>query len=248
MIVANCIGGMCNRFFIMAAAYGHTKKVKARWAIKSYLANEFPALQYLNGTFISTDDNFTKYQEKSFRYSPIEGNYIELHNSYFQSYKYYDHCIDEIRELFSPCEELKKLITKWKGDTCAIHVRRGDYLNLSQYHFNLGLDYYEQAMEIMGKKKYIVFSNDIAWCKEQSLFKGCIFYQGGDGSRTWEDLKDFYSMSGCNNFILSNSTFPYWASELNQNKEKVIAPKNWFGERKRHLITSDLYREEMIVI
>lgn len=241
--------GFGNCLFVIAAAYGHAKKIGTQWAITEKSWGVFaPYEPYLKCLFNTTELSLKKYQEKGFHYEPIEGNNIELVNSYFQSYKYYEHCLNEIRELFSPTDELKRLITKFEGDTCAISVRRGDYLQLSHYHYNLQLDYYKQAMEIMGKKNFIVFSNDIEWCKNQDLFKDCEFFQDGDGTRTWEDLKDFYTMSGCRNFILSNSTFCYWAQEINSNKEKVIAPKNWFAGKKELKNTKDLYTKEMIVI
>lgn len=245
MIVANLQGGFANRLFIMAAAHGHAKKIGTNWAIRNYSANDFLALQYLNGSFVSTNLEFPKYQEKGFHYTPIEGDNIELWG-YFQSEKYFSHCKDEITEMFQPIDELEKLIPKFKGDTCAIHVRRGDYLSLSDYHFNLQLDYYEAAMKLMGKKMFIVFSDDIEWCKNQPLFKGCKFYQGGDGTRTWEDLKDFYAMASCKNHIIANSTFSWWASWLS-GSENIIAPKNWFGVKSKH-DTKDLYTENMTVI
>jgi hypothetical protein len=95
---------------------------------------------------------------------------------YFQSEKNFpDH--DFIKWLFTPNESIRQMLTLYDalftGVTCSIHVRRQDYLTLSDYHNNLTMEYYDKAiwtLQPFKVDKYLVFSDDITWCMEN--FKG----------------------------------------------------------------------------
>lgn len=171
------------------------------------------------------------YEEPYFTYNPLP----EVHKNvvlrgYFQSYKYFD--IKLLRKYYSPVlskrKELGEVIEKFKdGETItSVHVRRGDYLNMLYKHPFCGEKYYVDAMNTVGgDSKFLFFSDDIQWCKRK--FKGSnIFYSEG---RSF--LDDFYMQSLCDNNIISNSSFSYWASMINSNENKmVICPQTWFGD------------------
>lgn len=241
MITAHLMGGLGNQMFQLAACYGHANKMETTWAVPS-----FQESRYFNGVFATTTTKLPRYHEPDFSYIPIEGNDIELFG-YFQSDKYWKHCEKEILQMFQPKQELEQILIDeysdliLKDDTCAIHVRRGDYVQLKDYHYNLEPEWYVQAKEVMGNKYFVCFSDDIEWCTQN--------IEADRYLTTGKAIYDLFLMSYMKNFIIANSSFSWWASFLSQEKgKKVIAPKNWFGEKKRHLITSDLYREEMIVI
>lgn len=51
----------------------------------------------------------------------------------------------------------------------------------------------------------------------------------------------------CKHYIISNSTFSWWAQYLSRNENKVvIAPSKWFNEG--YGIEPDLYDKEWILI
>lgn len=126
----------------------------------------------------------------------------------------------------------EELIQRWGEDIgftnyVGIHVRRGDYVH-SNFHWDLSdTDYYEKAMCLFVDKKFIVFSDDVEWCKTQEIFKGCAFSEGNS------EIEDFNMLASCEAIVMANSTFSWWASYLNPNPNKrIIAPREdtWFKD------------------
>ena len=113
-------------------------------------------------------------------------------------------------------------------ESCSLHVRRGDYLNLPNIHPIQTIDYYEKALDIIKPQGNIfIFSDDINWCKENFKFEKMIFME--DNS----NINDLKFMSLCQNNIIANSSFSWMAAWLNENQnKKVISPKQWFGDRE----------------
>jgi hypothetical protein len=171
-------------------------------------------------------------------------------DGFFQSEKYFKNHEKEILELFLPDEKIKTYIeTKYSNlfseRTTSIHVRRGDYIRNSSYHFVQDINYFNDAISIVDSNtdKYLIFSDDIEWCKEN--FKGdkFIFIENE------KDYIEIYLMSMCSNNITSNSSFSWWGAWLNQNQNKVvIGPKNWFGPSLQSLKTDDIIPNNWIKI
>jgi hypothetical protein len=141
-------------------------------------------------------------------------------SGYFQSYRYFDSIKNKIKRDFTFKPRMLNL--NKRENTVAIHVRRTDYLGLSEYHTNLSEEYYAAALDTVAPfKNAIVFSDDIEWCRSFSLFKGFDFVH----TDPYEDLK---LMTLCDRHILANSTFGWWGAYLSDT-ESVVAPKDWFG-------------------
>ena len=109
----------------------------------------------------------------------------------------------------------------------ALHVRRGDYLQVSS--LNLTLDYYNEAINIFLERfvniKLIIFSDDIEWCKQNIVGDNVVYSEGNS------NLVDMCMMSLCDHNIIANSTFSWWAAYLNENIDKVVVcPSNYAGE------------------
>lgn len=151
-------------------------------------------------------------------------NQSSLHG-YLQSEKYFDHCKDLIRHHFEFTDNLKQP----QSEFCAIHVRRGDYDG--HHHLKIGLDYYFQATALMpAGTQFKLFSDDPKFTSEMFGNK-C---EDGD----W--LSDFCTMRSCKHFIISNSTYSWWAAWLGEHPDKkVIAPAQWFGPGLNKIFSMD---------
>ncbi len=133
---------------------------------------------------------------------------------YVQDPNYFDHCKDEIKALFS--EGITKI------DQVAIHVRRGDYVNNPFYVDLIETPYYRDAMALFPGESFLVFSDDIEWCKKQKIFQHCEFSEGRD------EIEDLNLMASCKAVITANSSFSWWGGFL--CKGKVIAPEAWYAD------------------
>lgn len=135
-------------------------------------------------------------------------------------------------------KELYKIIEN-ENSVC-ISIRRGDYVKNPEVakRFNLCDErYFQTAIELVKKKiskpVLIVFSDDVEGCKRNINFNCPVYFERGSDP-IWEKLRLMYS---CKHFIISNSTFSWWAQWLSCNKNKVvISPDRWFNDANSSLI------------
>jgi hypothetical protein len=118
-------------------------------------------------------------------------------------------------------------------ESVCVHIRRGDYTN-STWSSRLlvcGFEYYNKALnkmkEAVENPIFYVFSNssdDLEWIKANYKFSVDVLYVDLGNS----DFEELFLMSKFKNFIISNSSFSWWASYLANNEDKVvIAPSKW---------------------
>lgn len=155
---------------------------------------------------------------------------------HFESKENFDKIREKLLVEFSPkakpLDKNKELYSKIENsNSICISIRRGDFVLNVEFSkkFNVcGIDYFYKSIELMKRKVenpvFILFSDDIEWCKENIKIDGEVLYESGDDP-VWEKLRMMYS---CKHFIISNSTFSWWAQYLSRNDKKiVIAPKKW---------------------
>lgn len=252
------MGGLGNYLFQIASAYAVALRDGKTYVCdvsdeqiihkssSTYATNIFRKIHLINGI---SDCTSVPQVDFSFRELPKIDKNTKL-IGYFQSEKFFKAYRKEILELFQiDTKTLTYLKEKYeevlKSNTCSIHVRRGDYLNVQDYHKIQDLEYYRQAIERIGTTKhYVIFSDDIEWCEQNFDFLETKTFVKGN-----LDYQDLYLMSYCKDNIICSSSFSWWGAWLNENIEKtVIAPKTWFGVSNSHLDTSDLYCEGWVVI
>lgn len=150
---------------------------------------------------------------------------VEL-RGYFQTEKYFSFIREEVLDNFDFNDKIKKYSSAWfdlnnlNPEKCvSVHVRRGDYLNLSDVHHNQSEQYYENALQHFKDYTPIVFSDDIDWCRK--FFGEKAFYSINN------EAVDMCLMKMCGSHIIANSSFSWWGAWLGGGP--TIAPKKWFG-------------------
>lgn len=123
-----------------------------------------------------------------------------------------------------------------KKNKIAVHVRFGDYENLSLFKKNgtvLPKNYYVECMNKIKKKfnscEFIIFSDDIE--KSKKMFgnkKDLIYFE------PTSDHINFICFSLCDSAIISASSFSWFASRYISKKDKIIyAPRYWLGFKSK---------------
>jgi len=196
-----------------------------------------------------TPSHTCEFVEPTFHFSEINYKPGMLLKGYYQSEKYFYSNRDiVVNGLKLKDNYLLQIKEKYKDildyETISIHVRRTDYLILSDRHPTLPVSYYKKALDLIGtkNKKILIFSDDINWCRRVFEGKNFIFVENNI------DIVDMFLMSLCNNNIIANSSFSWWGAYFNNNLDKkVVAPLKWFGCDLPN-DTKDLYCKDWIVI
>ena len=171
------------------------------------------------------------YDEPEFQYRPIPPPARYL-GGYFQSAKYFHEFATEIRELFRMPDVIVRTVDqKYRGllemkeNIAVIHVRRTDYTHDMKFGW-VTLDYYRAAMEQMKQRHpgvhFLIFSDDIPWCQEQAVFADAFCVNEPDEILSFELMRRF------SHFIITNSTFSWWAAWLSEDQRTVMTPHKWF--------------------
>lgn len=157
---------------------------------------------------------------------------------FWQTEKYFQDIREDLLEQFQfnitegALERLGNKLAASNKPTVAIHIRRGDYLTTDIFINICTEQYYNNAIEYMKKQlgeniEFIIFSDDIEWCKEKYPD---FTYIDNSQFKNYQNWYDMYLMSKCQHNIIANSSFSWWGAWLNQNQEQiVIAPDKWLN-------------------
>lgn len=165
---------------------------------------------------------------------------------YWQSEKYFIDYGDLIREDLTPrvpfgkqAQEIENRIIA-AGCPVSLHIRRGDNAYNSDSMKKFGTpptSYYLEGPKRVADMasddiQVFVFSDDIAWARDNVKLEYETIYVSGDGIADWEEIM---LMARCDHHVIANSTFSWWGAWLNPSPNKiVIAPHRWanFAERE----------------
>ncbi len=159
-------------------------------------------------------------------------------DGYWQSPRYFDDIRDILLEEFQLTAPLSPAAAAFSAqvkstEAVSIHVRRGDYVKNPRVLKEFGIcspEYYKAAIahikSQVANPTFFVFSDDIAWVKENlPVGDRAVFVEG----RGITDVEELTLMSQCQHNIIANSSFSWWGAWLNQHPHKiVVAPTPWF--------------------
>ncbi len=155
--------------------------------------------------------------QHAFLYSKfLEG---EIPDIYLQDPKYFNNHEKEIKALYG--QDIGYL------PYVSIHVRRGDYVGNPFYTQLWETGYYIDAINEFPGRKFLVFSDDIEFCKRYFEGDRFAFDDSANG------LEAFNRMSSCESHIISNSSYSWWSAYLSPSlTKKVVAPTvdKWFSD------------------
>lgn len=251
MIYSSLKGGLGNMMFEIAAmeSFAHDNNDKACFI------NIESQIQYLN-TETNFNPNMqhadeyrfllTKYSHPTpttyahqfnvpFDYAPLQYMNGAFYDGFFQSEKWFKHNRDIVVFALRPHQNISNLIPKKydyllrKENTVGVHVRRGDYVKNQANHAILPLEYYLKAFTYFENANFVIFSDDIQWCKDNFKISNIDFIENE------KDFVEIYLMAALDHCIIANSSFSWWGAWLNTNLgKKIIAPSIWFGPNIKH--------------
>ena len=213
-------GRLGNNLFMIANAYAKALDQNRQLIVP---ANQVGHM----GDFV--DNVFRKLDLYIGHPNEVKGNEATVYGGYFQSENHFENYSEAVKSLFSPPKEfIDRIRTEipviFNTEVTVINVRRGDYLHYPNYHPVVSPEYIHKALTLVPSNQYIVASDDIPWCKEHLNIPNAIYLEG------WKVHEQLWIMAMCHHFIISNSSFSWWAAYLSRHSGKiVIAPETWFG-------------------
>jgi len=139
VVTGKLMGGLGNQLFMMASCYSYAKKHNLKCVIHiPSISYRTPNTEHYENTVFKRFDkvynNITDIFNEPEKYAlsyieiPKMNGLVNMLHGYFQNEKYFNFCKEEfIQQLFLPNKPILK-------NTCFIHIRRGDYVNIS-LHF-----------------------------------------------------------------------------------------------------------------
>lgn len=225
--------------------------------------------QYVHPVIASND--LPVYEEKSFAYDAIP-NALSNHllKGYYQSYKYFEHNYDKIKEIIDLDNKRLSVRNKYahllsEKKVIAVHFRFEDCIIRSQYHELQQPSYYIKALnaisnDLSGRNEsiedykilyfYARYENDeeLVLKYVQEIKTACqINVNFVPIPANIEDWEEMLLMSCCDHLIIANSSFSWFAAYFCDKPDKLVYyPSVWFGPKLAHYDVKDLCPLEWI--
>lgn len=179
---------------------------------------------------------------------------VSFYDGYFQSvYKRADAFIYDLNLYLSryikenPCSQSFHAYAEIKSATCSVglHIRGGDYRQVKtrSLYPECNTLYYHTCLDIISSRcaasvKVFVFTNDrpYAQCILNAQPHSYVIF---DIASEWHTMNCF---SSCSHYVLSNSSFAWWAAEIGSTPESIVCvPKRWSADGIESPFISDTW-------
>ena len=191
-------------------------------------------LYYHFNRFRRVAKNSFFFKEKHYQYYsviPYKSNALNYYDGYWQSELYFKEYSNEIRNTFTPSDDILDVVHKWtrlanEKTTVALHVRRGDlYGKNGEKKDLLLIDYFKNSIHFIknrtGDFTLFILSDDIEWCRNNlsMLNDDVVFVDNSDNNAA---LVDLFIIACCDHGIMSRSTFSWWGNWLGDNRKRIV--------------------------
>jgi len=159
-------------------------------------------------------------------------------DGYWQSEEYFlNHKVD-IKNILNINSKPSSNKEKRKYQKVAVHIRLGDYINSKQgrnNHLVCDINWYKKAINYLkdydSEFLFTIFSDNKELIKNQ--FKNYTNLEINQSDYSKDAYEDLYEMATFDHFIISNSSYSWWASYLGEKENSIIiAPKYWYKDKK----------------
>ncbi len=221
----NLVGGLGNHFYQIAHLVSYAKRHGMDYYIPSVpCAYNRPSFGI--GSIGTYPFQPTIYREpsdgKNPYYHEIPAMKDPIFQGYWQSFKYFDWCRQDILDLFNFPSNIEYGVV-------GLGVRRGDAIGQEETFPMAPMEYYHECVEYMQKKGYNrfrVYTDDNPWCQQEftiERYPGAVFefYEGNDF------VQKYISFSQVEHYICARSTFDFTAAWLNRNPDKIVLCPPW---------------------
>lgn len=247
-------GRFGNQLFQIASMIGFSKKYECELRHQPWDYDRFFQGK-VSGLIVPTGSVFKDVlKEPHYHYTPefwdqhaedFRTKYVDI-IGWLQSEKYWEHCVDEVKDTLSFNTSLRigvmeKFVDALSRPTIAISIRRGDYVDNPNYEL-LPIEYYLKALYSYFNPddfNIVIFSDDMKYCRIHFECFDNVYFADGT------DVEQLCLMSMCDHFIIANSTFSWWGAYLGEKPySKIIRPAYLFaGDLLKKSDSKDFYPE-----
>jgi hypothetical protein len=239
------LGRLGNQMFQYAALHAVAKKLNYQYGIPIENTNnssEYQRLCLMDGFELDLNSHSIPpgyFNSKTFNYTDAvyNSNIFNISDDtdlygYFQSPKYFEHCVEDIKTMFKfksiyndKCDKFLQSL----GPThlTSLHIRRTDYVE-NDGIFETPISSFSHVVKKLPNNGVIlVYSDDVPWCKlflPKVIKYNLLFPCDIIGT---DKFIDMCSMTKMHVNIIANSTFSWWGAYLNNNS-KVYIPQKWY--------------------
>jgi GT2 family glycosyltransferase/GR25 family glycosyltransferase involved in LPS biosynthesis len=188
------------------------------------ICEKFPEVLTIKEQHLNFDENL---------YNLPKGDIIL--DGYFQDSKYFEEYKPLIKLIFKFEKTIEDLCNSWRNNinkkVIGIHLRVPDIYHepINKFLYTVPTaNYLKSALTTFDNScKFVIFSNNVKWSKE--LFHDVLKDYDIEYQENSNEIIDLCKLSLCDGYILSPSSFSWWAIFLNKNTVPVVQCFPWFS-------------------